>query len=248
MAAAPTLVLLRHGESQWNASGRLTGWVDVELTKTGRAEAVRAGQLMAAAGIAPDVVYTSLLRRAITTADLALDSADRLWIPVERSWCLNERHYGALQGLSKAQVRTQFGAEQFTAWRRSVEAPPPLDLDSVYSQARDPRYANIGGGPRTESLADVMARLVPYYREVIEPEMRSGKTVLIAAHGNSLRALVKHLDGLSDTDITAVNIPTGIPLRYDLDASLRPTIPGGRYLDPQAAMTAAAAIAAQGGT
>ena len=248
MAAAPTLVLLRHGESQWNASGRLTGWVDVELTKTGRAEAVRAGQLMAAAGIAPDVVYTSLLRRAITTADLALDSADRLWIPVERSWCLNERHYGALQGLSKAQVRTQFGAEQFTAWRRSVEAPPPLDLDSVYRQARDPRYANIGGGPRTESLADVMARLVPYYREVIEPEMRSGKTVLIAAHGNSLRALVKHLDGLSDTDITAVNIPTGIPLRYDLDASLRPTIPGGRYLDPQAAMTAAAAIAAQGGT
>ena len=248
MADTATLVLLRHGQSAWNASGRLTGWVDVDLTVTGRAEAVRAGQLMAAHRIKPDIVHTSLLRRAISTADLALDIADRLWIPVRRSWRLNERHYGALQGMNKAAIRRQVGAEQFSAWRRSVHAPPPIEPDSAFSQVRDPRYADIGGGPLTESLTDVMTRLVPYYRDAIEPDLRSGRTVLVAAHGNSLRALVKHLDGLSDTEVAALNIPTGIPLSYDLDTGLRPRISGGRYLDPEAAAAAAAVIAFEGGT
>ncbi|MEZ0362812.1 phosphoglyceromutase [Mycobacterium sp. pUA109] len=242
-----TLVLLRHGESEWNASNLFTGWVDVDLTDKGRAEAVRGGQLLVDHDLLPDVVYTSLLRRAITTANLALDTAGRHWIPVHRSWRLNERHYGALQGLDKAQTRDRYGDEQFMAWRRSYDTPPPpIEAGSQYSQDTDPRYADIGGGPLTECLADVVARFLPYFTDVIVPDLRVGKTVLIAAHGNSLRALVKHLDGMSDEEVVGLNIPTGIPLRYDLDADLRPRVPGGTYLDPEAAAAGAAAVASQG--
>lgn len=241
------MVLLRHGESEWNASNQFTGWVDVGLTEKGRAEAVRGGELLVEHGLVPDVLYTSLLRRAITTADLALDTADRLWIPVRRSWRLNERHYGALQGLDKAEIKNRYGEEQFMAWRRSYDTPPPLiEKGSKYSQDTDPRYANIGGGPLTECLADVVVRFLPYFTDVIVPDLRSGKTVLIVAHGNSLRALVKYLDQMSDEEIVGLNIPTGIPLRYDLDADLRPVVPGGTYLDPEAAAAGAAAVASQG--
>ena len=242
-----TLVLLRHGESDWNALNLFTGWVDVGLTEKGSAEAVRSGELMAEQNLLPDVLYTSLLRRAITTAHLALDTADRLWIPVRRSWRLNERHYGALQGLDKAEIKERYGDEQFMAWRRSYDTPPPpIEPGSRFSQDTDPRYANIGGGPLTECLADVVARFLPYYTDVIVPDLRSRKTVLIVAHGNSLRALVKHLDGMSDDEIAGLNIPTGIPLRYDLDADLRPQVPGGTYLDPEAAAAGAAVVAGQG--
>jgi 2,3-bisphosphoglycerate-dependent phosphoglycerate mutase len=242
-----TLVLLRHGESEWNALNLFTGWVDVDLTDKGRAEAVRSGQLMVEHGLSPDAVYTSLLRRAITTANLALDTADRHWIPVRRSWRLNERHYGALQGLNKSDIRARYGDEQFMAWRRSYDTPPPpIEKGSQFSQDADPRYANIGGGPLTECLADVVARFVPYYTDVIVPDLRMGKTVLIAASGNSLRALVKYLDGMSDDEVVGLNIPTGIPLRYDLDAQLRPVVPRGTYLDPEAAAAGAAAVASQG--
>ncbi|MDI3312822.1 MAG: phosphoglyceromutase [Mycobacterium sp.] len=245
--AAATLVLLRHGESEWNALNLFTGWVDVDLTDKGRAEAVRSGELMAEHNLLPDVVYTSLLRRAITTANLALDTADRHWIPVRRSWRLNERHYGALQGLNKSEVRARYGEEQFMAWRRSYATPPPpIERGSRFSQDTDPRYANIGGGPLTECLADVVARFVPYYTDVIVPDLRVGRTVLIAASGNSLRALVKYLDRMSDDAIVGLNIPTGIPLRYDLDAELRPLVAGGTYLDPEAAAAGAAAVARQG--
>jgi 2,3-bisphosphoglycerate-dependent phosphoglycerate mutase len=242
-----TLVLLRHGESEWNALNLFTGWVDVDLTEKGRAEAVRGGQLMVEHGLLPAVVYTSVLRRAINTANLALDEADRHWIPVHRDWRLNERHYGALQGLDKAETKAKYGEEQFMAWRRSYDTPPPpIERGSKFSQDRDPRYADIGGGPLTECLADVVARFVPYYTDAIVPDLRAGKTVLIAAHGNSLRALVKHLDGMSDEDVVGLNIPTGIPLRYDLDADLKPRVPGGAYLDPEAAAAGAAAVASQG--
>src|SRR5271169_6865211 len=244
--AAP-LVLLRHGESDWNALDLFTGWVDVGLTEKGRAEAVRSGELLTEHDLLPDVLYTSLLRRAITTAHLALDSADRLWIPVRRSWRLNERHYGALQGLDKAETKAHYGDDQFMAWRRSYDTPPPpIEAGSKFSQAADPRYADIGGGPLTECLADVVARFLPYFTDVIVPDLRVGKTVLIAAHGNSLRALVKYLDGMSDEDVVALNIPTGIPLRYDLDADMRPAVVGGSYLDPEAAAAGAAAVASQG--
>ena len=192
---AATLVLLRHGESEWNALNLFTGWVDVDLTDKGRAEAVRSGELMVEHGLLPDIVYTSLLRRAITTAHLALDTADRLWIPVQRSWRLNERHYGALQGLNKVDIKERYGEEQFMAWRRSYDTPPPpIERGSGWSQDADVRYANIGGGPLSECLADVVARFLPYYTDVIVPDLRLGRTVLIAAHGNSLRALVKYLD------------------------------------------------------
>jgi 2,3-bisphosphoglycerate-dependent phosphoglycerate mutase len=242
-----TLILLRHGESTWNASNQFTGWVDVDLTDKGRAEAARAGELIKALDRQPDVLYTSLLRRAITTANLALDKADLHWIPVHRHWRLNERHYGALQGLNKAETKEKYGDEQFMAWRRSYDTPPPpIERGSTYSQDADPRYADIGGGPLTECLKDVVERFAPYYTGTIEPDLRAGKTVLIAAHGNSLRALVKYLDGMSDEDVVGLNIPTGIPLRYDLDSDLKPTVIGGTYLDPEAAAAGAAAVAAQG--
>jgi 2,3-bisphosphoglycerate-dependent phosphoglycerate mutase len=242
-----TLVLLRHGESEWNALNLFTGWVDVDLTDKGRAEAVRGGELLVDEGMLPDVLYTSLLRRAITTANLALDAADRHWIPVHRDWRLNERHYGALQGLDKAATMAKYGEEQFMAWRRSYDTPPPpIEKGTEFSQDADPRYASIGGGPLTECLADVVARFVPYFTEVIVPDLSAGKTVLIAAHGNSLRALVKYLDGMSDSDVVSLNIPTGIPLVYELDGALNPTVAGGRYLDPDAAAAGAAAVASQG--
>jgi 2,3-bisphosphoglycerate-dependent phosphoglycerate mutase len=247
MGDTATLVLLRHGESDWNALNLFTGWVDVGLTEKGRAEAVRSGELLTEHGLLPDVLYTSLLRRAITTADLALDAADRLWLPVRRSWRLNERHYGALQGLNKAETKERYGEEQFMAWRRSYDTPPPpIEKGSKFSQDADPRYANIGGGPLTECLADVVARFLPYFTDVIAGDLRFGKSVLIVAHGNSLRALVKHLDRMSDEEIVGLNIPTGIPLRYDLDADMRPVLPGGTYLDPEAAAAGAAAVASQG--
>lgn len=247
MGNVGTLVLLRHGESEWNATNLFTGWVDVDLTEKGRAEAIRSGELIAEHDLLPDVLYTSLLRRAITTAHLALDEADRLWIPVRRSWRLNERHYGALQGLNKAETKEKYGEEQFMKWRRSYDVPPPpIERGSKFSQDDDPRYANIGGGPLTECLADVVARFLPYYTDVIVADLRVGKTVLIAAHGNSLRALVKYLDDMSDDEVVGLNIPTGIPLRYDLDENLNPRVRGGEYLDPEAAAAGAAAVASQG--
>lgn len=243
-----TLVLLRHGESDWNAKNLFTGWVDVDLTEKGRGEAVRGGVLMKDAGLLPDVVHTSLQRRAITTAALSLDAADRHWIPVKRSWRLNERHYGALQGKDKKQTLEQYGEEQFMLWRRSFDTPPPpIADDDEFSQVGDPRYADLGDEmPRTECLKDVIARFLPYWDGEIVPDLRAGKTVLVAAHGNSLRALVKHLDGISDEDIAGLNIPTGMPLVYRLDEDLRPTVAGGEYLDPEAAAAAAAAVANQG--
>jgi 2,3-bisphosphoglycerate-dependent phosphoglycerate mutase len=248
MSGVPTLILLRHGESDWNQKNLFTGWVDVDLTEEGEAEARRGGELLVAAGVLPDVVHTSLLRRAIRTANISLTSADRHWIPVKRSWRLNERHYGALQGKDKAAVRAEFGDEQFMLWRRSYDIPPPpLAADDEFSQVGDPRYANLlETVPRTECLADVVDRLLPYWYDEIVADLTLGRTVLIAAHGNSLRALIKHLDGLGDDEVVALNVPTGIPLRYELDATtLLPTRPAD-YLDPEAAKAAIEAVANQG--
>ncbi|MEO9140413.1 MAG: phosphoglyceromutase [Jatrophihabitans sp.] len=248
MARMATLVLLRHGESDWNQKNRFTGWVDVDLTAKGVAEGERGGHLLAEAGLLPDVVHTSLLRRAIRTAGLCLDSADRHWIPVRRSWRLNERHYGALQGKNKAQVRDEFGEEQFMLWRRSYDTPPPaLRDDDDYSQVHDPRYADLLEMlPRTECLKDVVDRMLPYWYDAIVPDLRAGRVVLVVAHGNSLRALIKHLDGLSEDAVVGLNVPTGIPRHYDLDdVTLRPTGPG-IYLDPAAAAAAMEAVANQG--
>jgi len=242
-------VLLRHGESEWNAKNLFTGWVDVGLTEKGIAEARRGGELLREAGLLPDVVHTSVLRRAIRTADLALDAADRSWIPVQRSWRLNERHYGALQGKDKAAVRAEFGDEQFQRWRRSYdEPPPPLPDDDPWSQVGDPRYANLLDlVPRTECLADVVHRMLPYWYDALVPDLLLGHLVLVAAHGNSMRALVKHLDGLGDEEVVGLNIPTGIPLRYELDDdTLRPVKPGGDYLDPDAAAASIEAVKNQG--
>jgi len=243
-----TLVLVRHGESDWNAKNLFTGWVDVDLTDKGRTEAVRAGQQLREAGILPDIVHTSVQRRAITTANLSLDAADRHWIPVKRDWRLNERHYGALQGKDKKQTLAEFGEEQFMLWRRSYDVPPPpIEPGSEFSQDGDPRYADLGADmPATECLADVVKRFLPYYEGSVIPDLQAGKVVLLAAHGNSLRALVKHLDGISDEAIAGLNIPTGIPLRYELDDDFAPITPGGEYLDPEAAKEAAAAVANQG--
>jgi len=243
-----TLVLLRHGESDWNRKNLFTGWVDVGLTATGADEARRGGELLAAEGLLPDVLHTSLLRRAIRTAEIALDAAERHWLPVRRSWRLNERHYGALQGKNKAQVRDEFGEEQFMLWRRSYDTPPPpIADDDEYSQANDPRYRDLLETlPRSECLKDVVGRMLPYWYDAVVPDLRAHPIVLLVAHGNSLRALIKHLDGISDDDIVGLNVPTGIPLHYDLDdATLRPTGPG-RYLDPEAAEEAIAAVADQG--
>jgi 2,3-bisphosphoglycerate-dependent phosphoglycerate mutase len=243
-----TLVLLRHGESVWNAENLFTGWVDVRLSDHGESEALRSGELLADTGLLPDIVHTSVLRRAIATANIALDRCDRPWIPVRRDWRLNERHYGALQGKDKKQTLAEFGEEQFMLWRRSYDVPPPpIDPGDEFSQDGDPRYKALGADlPRTECLADVVARLVPYWESAIVPDLRSGATVLLAAHGNSIRALVKHLDGVSDDAIAKLNIPTGVPLRYDLDDDLRPTNPGGTYLNPAAAEASIAAVANQG--
>ncbi len=250
MSHAPgTLVLLRHGESEWNAKNLFTGWVDVDLSERGAAEAVRGGRLLADAGLLPDVVHTSVLRRAVTTANLALDACDRHWVPVRRSWRLNERHYGALQGKDKKQTLEQYGEEQFMLWRRSYDVPPPpIADDDEFSQYHDARYADLPPElrPRTECLQDVVGRMLPYWYDCVVPDLRTGATVLLTAHGNSLRALVKHLDDISDADIAGLNIPTGIPLAYSLDADLRPTARGGTYLDPAAAAAAITAVANQG--
>ncbi len=243
------LVLLRHGESVWNAEGLFTGWVDVDLSEKGENEALAGGDLMLDADIRPDIVYTSVLKRAIRTANIALDVADLLWLPVRRSWRLNERHYGALQGKNKAQTREEFGEEQFMTWRRSYNTPPPPIADNdPLSQVRDPRYEELPSEliPRTECLADVIDRMLPYWYDAIVPDLATGKTVLVAAHGNSLRALVKHLDVISDEEITGLNIPTGIPLVYELDEDFVPLKHGGEYLDPDAAKASIEAVKNQG--
>jgi 2,3-bisphosphoglycerate-dependent phosphoglycerate mutase len=243
------LVLLRHGESEWNAANLFTGWVDVGLSDKGRAEAARGGELLTAAGVLPDVLHTSLLARAIATAQDSLAGCDRRWIPVRRSWRLNERHYGDLQGKNKSQVREQYGDELFMIWRRSYDTPPPdIADDSDFSQAADSRYADLPPEllPRSECLKDVVERMLPYWYDDVVPDLRGGATVMVAAHGNSLRALIKHLDGVGEKEIVGLNVPTGIPLCYELDDQLRPTTPGGRYLDPEAAAAAIEAVKNQG--
>jgi len=241
------LVLLRHGESQWNAKNLFTGWVDVQLSDKGREEAVHGGELLKDAGILPDVVHTSMLLRAITTANLALEAAGRHWIPVKRDWRLNERHYGALQGKDKAQTLEEYGPDQFKLWRRSYDVPPPaIEVGSEFSQDADPRYVGEGSKVLSECLKDVLERELPYWEGAIKEDLKAGKTVLVAAHGNSLRALVKLLDEISDEDIAELNIPTGMPLVYELDENFKPIEKGGRYLDPEAAKAAAEAVANQG--
>jgi 2,3-bisphosphoglycerate-dependent phosphoglycerate mutase len=243
-----TLILLRHGNSVWNQANLFTGWVDVDLSDQGRAEAKRAGELLAESGLKPELLYTSKLKRAINTAHIALNAAERVWIDVKRDWRLNERHYGALQGKDKAQTLAEYGPEMFQTWRRSFDVPPPpIDDNDQYSQANDERYAELGDNiPKTECLKDVLIRMMPLWNHEISVNLKAGKTVLVTAHGNSLRALVKHLDGLSDDEIAELNIPTGIPLVYKLDANLKPLVAGGEYLDPEAAAAGAAAVAAQG--
>lgn len=242
------LVLLRHGESAWNKENRFTGWTDVDLTERGREEAKQAGRLMKEAGFAFDIAYTSVLRRAIRTLWTALDELDRMWIPVHHSWRLNERHYGALQGLNKTETAAKFGDEQVLIWRRSYDIPPPpLEDGDSRLDLRDPRYAELGAKnfPRTECLKDTVNRFLPYWEQTIAPGIRAGKSVIIAAHGNSLRALVKYLDNVSDSDIVGLNIPTGVPLVYELDSDLKPL--RHYYLGDQAAIEAAMhAVAAQG--
>jgi 2,3-bisphosphoglycerate-dependent phosphoglycerate mutase len=244
-----TLILLRHGQSLWNEKNLFTGWVDVDLSPTGETEARRGGELLRERDLLPDVLHTSVMRRAIRTADIALDAADRLWLPVRRSWRLNERHYGALQGKDKKQTLEEFGEEQFMLWRRSYDVPPPkLPDDDSWSQVGDPPYASLPGEvvPRTECLKDVVVRMLPYWYDTIVPDLNTGATVLVVAHGNSLRALVKHLDDISDEDIAGLNIPTGIPLLYRLDDRMRPVTVGGEYLDPAAAEAAIEAVKNQG--
>ena len=250
MADAPyKLILLRHGESEWNAKNLFTGWVDVNLNEKGEKEAVRGGELLKDAGLLPDVLHTSLLTRAIRTSNIALEACGRSWIPVKRHWRLNERHYGALQGKDKKQTKEQYGEEQFMLWRRSYDTPPPpIDDSDEYSQFADPRYAQLPPElkPRSECLKDVLLRALPYWYDQVVPDLQAGETVMVAAHGNSLRALVKHLDGISDADIAGLNIPTGIPLSYELDAEFKPVTPGGTYLDPEAAAAAIEAVKNQG--
>ncbi len=235
------LILVRHGQSTWNLENLFTGWTDVDLAEAGRAEASQAGRELLAAGVAPELAFTSVLKRAIRTLWIMLDQMDRMWIPVERSWRLNERHYGALQGLNKAQTVERHGAEQVKIWRRSYDIPPPpLSSDDPRHPRFDPRYAGVDPRelPGTESLADTLARVLPLWHARIAPELRSGRNVLVVAHGNSLRAMVKMLDGIPERDIVELNIPTGVPLLYELDAELRPR--GSRYLGDPAAIAAAA--------
>ena len=243
------LVLLRHGRSTWNAENLFTGWVDVPLDETGRSEAERSADLLRDRNLLPDVVHTSVLRRAIATAQLCLDGIDRHWLPVRRSWRLNERHYGALQGKDKKATLEEYGEEQFMRWRRSYdEPPPPLPDDDKWSQVGDPRYADLPPElmPRTECLADVLHRMLPWWYDAIVPDLRQDQTVLVAAHGNSLRALVKHLDGMDEDTVVGLNIPTGIPLLYELDEQMQPVQKGGEYLDPDAAAEAIEAVKNQG--
>ena len=244
----PTLVLLRHGQSTWNEQDLFTGWHDVDLTEKGELEAAAAGQLLLDEGLEVDIVHTSLLRRAIRTANLALEVADRLWIPTHRHWRLNERHYGALQGLNKTETKAKYGEAQFMEWRRSYSTPPPaLDPSDERHPIHDPRYATLPPDllPATECLADVIDRMLPYWYDHICVDLLEGRTVLVAAHGNSIRGLVKHLDGMSEEEIVQLNIPTGIPLVYELDEHLQKV--SSRYLgDPEAAAAAAAAVGAQG--
>ena len=242
------LILLRHGESQWNAKNLFTGWVDVDLSEKGEAEAARAGVLLKEAELIPDVLHTSLLKRATNTADITLSNCGKTGITTHRSWQLNERHYGALQGKDKAQTLATYGQEQFDLWRRSFDVPPPpIEDNDQYSQKNDPKYADLGELlPKTECLKDVVERVIPYLTGEISKDMLAGKTVLITAHGNSLRAIVKHIDCISDADIAKVNIPTGIPLYYEFNKEFEPITKGGRYLDPEAAKAAIAAVANQG--
>lgn len=242
------LILVRHGQSVWNEKNLFTGWVDCRLSDIGEKEAAKAGELIKDAKLTIDVSYTSKLSRAIQTANLALSSADQLYVPVKRSWRLNERHYGDLQGKDKASTLQQYGQEQFQTWRRSFDIPPPVIADdSEFSQVGDIRYRDMDPAvlPKTESLKLVIDRLLPYWQDEISRDLLEGKTVMVAAHGNSLRALVKHLDKISDDEIPGLNIPTGIPLVYELDEKLQPTKPA-YYLDPEAAAAGAAAVAAQG--
>ena len=250
-----TLVLLRHGQSTWNLENRFTGWIDVDLTDEGCAQAIRAGVDLARAGILPDIVHTSLQVRAIHTAELALRECGRSWIPVRRSWRLNERHYGALQGKNKAETAREFGADRVKQWRRSYDVPPdPIEPRDELSGI-DERYTDLPDDllPRAECLKDVLERMLPWWDDAIVPDLRAGKTVLVAAHGNSLRALVKHLDGMTPEQVVELNLPTGEPLVYELDDSLQPpgaVGPGGvrgRYLDPERAVAAAHAVARQAG-
>jgi len=243
------LVLLRHGESTWNQENRFTGWTDVDLTERGIAEAREAGRLLRDGGYVFDVAFTSVLKRAIKTLGIALDTLDQLWIPVIKSWKLNERHYGALQGLNKAETAAKHGEAQTKIWRRSYDIPPPpLGVDDPRHPSHDPRYQGLSASelPLTESLKETVARFLPYWHEAIAPTIKAGKRVVIAAHGNSLRALVMYLDNISESAIVELNIPTGIPLVYQLDDAFRPVTKGGTYLDPEAAAEAAEAVKNQG--
>ncbi len=244
-----TLVLLRHGESDWNAKNLFTGWVDVDLTEFGEEQARLGGLELKKVGLLPTVVHTSLMTRAIRTSNIALEACERSWIPVKRHWRLNERHYGDLQGKDKKATLQEYGEERFQQWRRSYDVPPPaIEPGSEWDVSRDPRYAHLTTDlvPRTECLEDVVHRMLPYWYDAIVPDLQAGEVVLVSAHGNSLRALVMHLDRLSEQDVVALNIPTGQPLRYDLDDDMHPTDPGGTYLDEAAAKAAAAAVASQG--
>ncbi len=244
----PKLVLIRHGESTWNLDNRFTGWTDVPLTDTGVAQARQSGRLLKEAGYEFDIAYTSVLKRAIWTLWHALDEMDRPWLPIVNDWRLNERHYGALQGLNKAETARQYGDAQVLAWRRSYDTPPPaLDAGDARCERSDPRYAKLAPGqvPLTECLKDTVARVLPCWNDTLAPALRAGQRIVVAAHGNSIRALVKYLDGISDQDVVGLNIPNGIPLVYELDATLKPLRHG--YLgDAEAAAKATAAVAAQG--
>ncbi|MFE6668454.1 2,3-diphosphoglycerate-dependent phosphoglycerate mutase [Streptomyces sp. NPDC057697] len=249
MTAPGTLILLRHGQSTTNAQGRFTGWADVPLTPHGERQAERAAELLARDGLVPGLVHTSVLRRTIRTADILLSRLDRAWVPVHRTWRLNERQYGALTGRVKREVRREAGPSRYRAWRRSpTGAPGPLAADALARLREDPRYACLadGGPPVVESFADVVARVAPYWTDVLAAQLRTGRTVLVVAHGNALRALVTLLDRLTGPEAEHLNIPTGAPLYYRFDAALRPTVRGGRYAEPGAARAAAEAVAAEG--
>jgi 2,3-bisphosphoglycerate-dependent phosphoglycerate mutase len=246
----PTLVLLRHGQSVWNLDNRFTGWFDCDLSEEGEKEARAAGTLLAEERVGVDIAHTSLLTRAIRTLYLALQEMGRLWVPVQRHWRLNERHYGELTGLNKAETRDKYGDEQFMAWRRSYAVPPPpIRPDNPWNPGADARYAGLAPDvvPMTECLRDVVARMLPYWYDAIVGDLRVSRVVLVAAHGNSLRALIKHLDGISDDDIPGLEIPTGVPIVYELNDDLQPVTPGGRWLgDPEAVRSAAEAVRRQG--